>query len=88
MSFKLHFLVPDEKGPIHSKPGGTAFPVGREMRSHIACDPAMTLSEVHRGTGEPWLVVCTACQATEEFKKLYYPRPQPVTNMEYADPDL
>jgi hypothetical protein len=86
MSFKLHYLIPDPAGPIESGPGGSTFKIGSQGRYRIACNAALELNQYHRGTGEPYAVVCDACRATEAFRKNDRPRPSADQIFEYADP--
>jgi hypothetical protein len=76
--FLMHYLIPDDAGPIESRRGGTAIPVGSDSRWRFACkggeDAVMT--EIQRGTTETYAVRCTACQGTERFKADYRPHPR------------
>lgn len=88
MSFKIHYLVPAADGPVQSKPGGTTFKVGKDQKYVVACDPTILLTDVHRGTHEPWNVCCALCEATEVYKKTFYPRPGQGKAIEHADRNL
>ena len=63
---RVHLLASVPKGAIQG--GG-----GREYV--IACEPSLRLSDMDRGTGEPWAVRCDACRATEFFKAIDRPKP-------------
>jgi hypothetical protein len=76
MSFKVHYVVANEAGPIRSAAGGTTFKIGKAGRFAIACNPRLRLDRYHRGTTEPWAVVCDACRATEVFQRNFYERPR------------
>ncbi len=55
----LHLLVKDKAGPI----------IGRGSRLRILCNPALKLSRVVMGTGEPSIANCPACLAHADFPK-------------------
>ena len=82
---RIHFLVSDTNGAIHSAPGGTTFFVGAQSRWRCACDAAVLMGQADRGTTEPWGVRCTACKATDEFRAANRPRPPMLTQ---GDPAL
>lgn len=86
-SLRIHLMVHDPEGIIHSGPGGTTKLIGRVGNWRLACDPTLTLSENDRATGEPWCVHCAECFKTEEFKAVDRPRPGQATEAEVAPED-
>jgi hypothetical protein len=72
---RIHFLVPDDAGPVVSGPAGDPVRVSPGGRYRIACDPALRPSDWDRVTGEPWAVRCRACQATDAFRARARPKP-------------
>jgi hypothetical protein len=74
-TFKIHFLVPAEDGPIVSEPAGEPVRVSNGGRYVAACDPSLTMNENERGTGEPWGVRCKECVETDIFRQLRRPKP-------------
>lgn len=80
MSMKIHLLIPDDIGPVHS--GGLLvntplgpFTAAKPGRWRAACGPEILLGEMHRGTSEPWAVRCAACFKTEAFLTINRPKP-------------
>ena len=79
-TLRIHLLVQDHAGPIHS--GGMnlntpvgVVPVGQPASYRVACDPEILLDDLNRGTGEPWAVRCADCFQTPEFQKINRPKP-------------
>lgn len=70
MPIRIHFVLPDEFGPVKSEPGSIVQ--GGKFRT--ACGSKIGTT-TERGTGEPWAVHCNACEATEDFKRLNRPKP-------------
>lgn len=81
-TFRMHFAVPLEDGPIVSL-GGPEFPpeiqqlVGERLSAGgtfvVACDPAIIPNEIDRITGDPAHVYCPRCKKTDWFKKAFKP---------------
>ena len=86
-SLRVHLMVSDPEGPIHSGPGGTTFKVGRVGNWRIACDPKLTLDDNNRASGEPWAVHCADCFKTDEFKAVDRPKPGEATAAEGVAPE-
>jgi hypothetical protein len=76
-TLRIHFMVPDPEGIIHSGRGGSnpLLQIGAPGRWRAACDPAVTMGPLDRGTGEPWACRCAACAETEIFKEKWRPKP-------------
>ncbi len=72
---RIHFLVPDDAGPIRTEPAGAPMKVGRPGRHRVACDASIVMGDWDRGTNCPWAVMCNACKATEIFRQLDRPKP-------------
>lgn len=72
---RIHLLVPDDAGPIHSGPADLIVTRSTAGRWRCACDGSITLGKLDRGTGEPWAVRCNACKATAAFRQVDRPKP-------------
>ncbi len=76
---RVHFLIPAEDGPVVSGAKDSQIPLANkdQMPTHfvVACDASIVMSELDRGTGEPWCVRCDACMATKEFQERNRPKP-------------
>lgn len=79
---RIHLLV-QAPGPIQSGPGGDGLRIGTRSTWRCACDAAITMGELNRGTTEPWAVRCNACRETEAFHAI--DRPRPGWDGRYAD---
>lgn len=78
---RIHYLVPDPRGPIPSASGGSpAIVPSSAPQWRAACDHdgKVVMGDFDRGTGETWGVRCAACKRTEIFKKNYRSRPSAV----------
>lgn len=81
-AFRVHLLVHDEAGPLASgpAPGGLAAIKPNPSHVRVACDPTIQMTDFHRGTSETWAVVCDDCEKTDDYKRLYQPRPGRATS--------
>jgi len=86
---RIHFMVPADKSPaphmVSGEPTG-ALPLATVLQQSIghqnqafvcACNPNIRLSNLDRGTGEPYCVACEQCWATEVWKKADAETPHP-----------
>lgn len=75
---RVHLLVKDAAGPIHSGPAGPRR-FGTKSRWRFACDTAREAIQEHGsiGTTLPWAVRCPGCQASPEYAAVFRGVPKP-----------
>ncbi len=87
-TFRMHFLVPVPDGPIKSGTGPELPPeiqpllgrtLGPGLRYVVACDPAIKLTEIDRGTHMAFAVMCPRCKAAEVYKAADKRHPKDMT---------